>query len=32
MELYYVRNCSLWLDTKILFKTVGTVISQKGAA
>ena len=32
MELYYVRNCSLWLDTRILFKTVGTVISQKGAA
>ena len=32
MELYYVRNCSLWLDTKILFKTIGTVISQKGAA
>ena len=31
MELYYVNNRSLWLDIKILFKTVFSVISRKGA-
>lgn len=31
MELYYVNNRSLFLDIKILFKTVGTVISGSGA-
>lgn len=31
MELYYVNNQSLWLDLKILFKTVGSVIMRKGA-
>lgn len=31
MELYYVKNKSLWLDIKILFKTVEAVIYKKGA-
>lgn len=31
MELYYVDNCSLWLDIKILFKTFITVFKKEGA-
>lgn len=31
MELYYVEHQSLWLDIKILFATVGTVIRKEGA-
>ena len=31
MELYYVNHRSLWLDIKILFKTVISVITRKGA-
>ena len=31
MELYYVQNCSVWLDIKILFATVKAVVSGKGA-
>lgn len=31
MELYYVDNCSIWLDIKILFKTISTVLSKSGA-
>ena len=31
MELYYVRNMSIKLDIKILFKTVGSVIKREGA-
>lgn len=31
MELYYVDNASSWLDLKIIFKTVGTVITRRGA-
>ena len=30
-ELYYVYNCSLLLDIKILFKTFSAVFSRKGA-
>ncbi len=30
-DLYYVRNYSFFLDLKILFKTIGTVIRGKGA-
>ncbi len=31
MELYYVDNCSLWLDIKIFFKTFIAVFEKKGA-
>lgn len=31
MELYYVHNRSFWLDMKIIFKTVSTVLFEKGA-
>ncbi len=31
MDVWYVDNQSLWLDIKILFKTLGTVWSQEGA-
>lgn len=31
MELYYVTHQSLWLDVKILFKTVEAVFSKRGA-
>ena len=31
MELYYVRNCSVWLDIKIFFKTIGGVLKRRGA-
>lgn len=31
MELYYVHNRSFWLDIKIIFKTVDTVLRGRGA-
>lgn len=31
MELYYVQHASVWLDIKILFKTVITVLKREGA-
>lgn len=31
MELYYIKNRSFWLDIKIIFKTVDTVLGKKGA-
>lgn len=31
MELYYVGHRSLWLDIKIFFKTIGSVLKRKGA-
>lgn len=31
MELYYAEHCCLWLDLKILFATVGAVLSKRGA-
>jgi undecaprenyl-phosphate galactose phosphotransferase len=31
MDSWYVKNWSLWLDTMILFKTIGVVISRDGA-
>lgn len=30
LELYYVDNCSLWLDLKILIDTVGVVLKREG--
>jgi lipopolysaccharide/colanic/teichoic acid biosynthesis glycosyltransferase len=31
LDIAYIRNRSLWLDTRILLRTVGAVISRKGA-
>jgi len=31
LELYYVDHCSVWLDIKIIFKTIGSVIKRIGA-
>lgn len=31
MELYYIDHASVWLDIKVLFKTVQTVITREGA-
>ena len=31
LDLRYVQNWSLWLDVKILFKTLGAVLRPKGA-
>jgi exopolysaccharide biosynthesis polyprenyl glycosylphosphotransferase len=30
-DLYYIRNYSIWLDLRILWRTIGAVISRKGA-
>ena len=32
MDLEYIDNWSLWLDVKLLFKTVKTVVKAKGAS
>ena len=31
MELYYVENRGIWLDTKVFFKTIVSVIKKEGA-
>lgn len=31
MELYYVENRGIWLDTKVFFKTIISVIKKNGA-
>jgi lipopolysaccharide/colanic/teichoic acid biosynthesis glycosyltransferase len=31
LDIAYIRNRSLWLDLRILFKTIGVVVSRKGA-
>jgi exopolysaccharide biosynthesis polyprenyl glycosylphosphotransferase len=31
LDLYYIRNYSLWLDIVILWKTIGAVIRRRGA-
>ncbi len=31
LELYYVHNCSLWMDLKIIFQTVRVVLLGDGA-
>ncbi len=31
LELYYVDHCSVWLDIKIIFKTIGGVFRREGA-
>lgn len=30
-DLYYIQNWSIWLDVKILFKTVGEVLNSRNA-
>lgn len=30
LDVYYIQNWSLWLDIKILFKTIGVVLSRSG--
>jgi exopolysaccharide biosynthesis polyprenyl glycosylphosphotransferase len=30
-DLYYIHNYSIWLDLRILWRTIGTVVSRKGA-
>jgi exopolysaccharide biosynthesis polyprenyl glycosylphosphotransferase len=30
LDIYYVQNWSIWLDVKILFKTVGTILKGDG--
>ena len=30
-DLYYIQNCSMWLDIVILWKTVGVVLRGRGA-
>jgi lipopolysaccharide/colanic/teichoic acid biosynthesis glycosyltransferase len=30
-DLHYIRNYSLWLDLQILWRTVGIVLSGRGA-
>lgn len=31
MELYYIENRSIWMDIKIIFKTVSSVLKGRGA-
>lgn len=31
LELYYVDHCSVWLDIKIIFKTIVSVVRRDGA-
>ncbi|MDO5789429.1 MAG: sugar transferase [Fusobacterium sp.] len=31
LDLYYIRNWSLWLDVIIIVKTIKNVIYRKGA-
>ena len=31
LDVYYVQNWSLWLDIRILVKTFGMVLFQRGA-
>ena len=31
-DKFYMENASLWLDIKIIFKTIGTVLTNKGEA
>ena len=31
LEYYYCKNCSLWLDIKCIFKTIGAVLCRRGA-
>ena len=30
-DLYYIHNYSIWLDLRILWRTIGVLLSGKGA-
>jgi len=30
-DLYYIQNYSIWLDLRILWRTIGVILSGKGA-
>ena len=32
LDVWYVDRCSVWLDLKILFQTIGTVLKREGIA
>jgi lipopolysaccharide/colanic/teichoic acid biosynthesis glycosyltransferase len=31
LDMYYIRNWSIWLDLQILFQTIPVVLRRKGA-
>ncbi len=31
LDMYYIRNWSIWLDLQILFQTIPVVLKRKGA-
>jgi lipopolysaccharide/colanic/teichoic acid biosynthesis glycosyltransferase len=31
LDMYYIRNWTLWLDLRILIKTLGVVVAREGA-
>lgn len=31
LDIYYIQNWSIWLDLRILFRTIGVVLLRKGA-
>ena len=31
LDMHYIRNCTIWLDLKVLFQTVGVVLRGVGA-
>lgn len=31
LDLYYIQNWSVWLDIRIIFRTIGAVLLRKGA-
>jgi lipopolysaccharide/colanic/teichoic acid biosynthesis glycosyltransferase len=31
LDMFYIRNWSIWLDIQILFQTIPAVLSKKGA-
>jgi exopolysaccharide biosynthesis polyprenyl glycosylphosphotransferase len=31
LDMYYIRNWSIWLDLQVLFRTIPTVLSRRGA-
>jgi exopolysaccharide biosynthesis polyprenyl glycosylphosphotransferase len=31
LDMYYIRNWSIWIDLQVLFRTIPTVLSRRGA-